>query len=81
MRIQVDLNLCQLYAQCCYLAPDIFKLEAEEILVYHPQPDPAMRERVMRAAAACPMHAITIEPDGLIDRENAAEAADAGSPL
>jgi ferredoxin len=65
MRVLVDLNKCQLYAQCCFLAPDVFKLEGEEVLSYHPQPDDGMRERVLRAAAACPVLAIVIEPDSL----------------
>jgi ferredoxin len=64
MRILVDLNKCQLYAQCCFLAPDVFKLEGEEVLVYHPAPDETMRERVLRAAAACPVLAIVVEPAG-----------------
>jgi ferredoxin len=65
MRVQVDLNRCQLYAQCCFLAPDIFKLEGEEALVYHPSPEEGMREKVLKAAAACPTRAITMEPEGL----------------
>jgi ferredoxin len=64
MRILVDLNKCQLYAQCCFLAPDVFKLEGEEVLSYHPTPDDAMKDRVLRAAAACPVLAIVVEPDG-----------------
>jgi ferredoxin len=65
MRILVDLNKCQMYAQCCFIAPSVFRLEGEEALVYHPRPDDAMRERVLRAAAACPLQAIVIEPEGL----------------
>ncbi|WP_421936079.1 ferredoxin [Phenylobacterium sp.] len=63
MRILVDLNKCQLYAQCCFLAPEVFKLEGEEVLSYHPAPDEALRERVLRAAAACPVAAIMVEPE------------------
>ncbi len=65
MQILVDLNRCQLYAQCCFLAPDVFRLESEEVLVYQPSPDDALRERVLGAAAACPMKAIVVEPEGL----------------
>jgi ferredoxin len=65
MRVLVDLNKCQLYAQCCFLAPGVFKLEGEEVLSYHPEPDDALRERVIRAAAACPALAIQIESAGL----------------
>jgi ferredoxin len=63
MRILIDLNKCQLYAQCCFLAPEVFKLEGEEVLSYHPAPDDGMRERVLRAAAACPVLAIMVEPE------------------
>ena len=65
MRVLVDLNRCQFYAQCCFLAPDVFRLEAEETLAYDPSPDDGRRERVLRAAAACPMQAIIVEPEGL----------------
>ncbi len=65
MRILVDHNKCQLYAQCCFLAPEVFKLDGEEVLSYHPAPDDEMRERVLRAAAACPVLAIMVEPEGV----------------
>jgi ferredoxin len=65
MRILVDLNKCHLYAQCCFLAPEVFKLEGDEMLSYHPEPDEASRERVLRAAAACPALAIIVEPETL----------------
>ncbi|MBU1374485.1 MAG: ferredoxin [Alphaproteobacteria bacterium] len=61
MRIAVDLNRCQFYAQCCFLAPDTFRLETEQVLAYHPQPDDGLRETVVRAAAACPTQAILID--------------------
>jgi ferredoxin len=57
----VDLNKCQAYAQCCFLAPSVFRLHGEEALWYDPAPDAAQREHVMQAAAACPVQAITVE--------------------
>jgi len=64
MRVLVDLNKCQLYAQCCFLAPAVFKLEGEETLSYDPEPDERLRARVAQAAAACPVSAILVEaPD------------------
>ena len=62
LRVVVDLTLCQGYAQCCYLAPEVFRLIGEEALMYDPGPDEAQRERIMRAAAACPVRAIFTEP-------------------
>ena len=61
MRIVVDLNRCLGYAQCAFLAPDTFKLTGDEALTYEPNPDDAYRTRVLRAAAACPVHAIAID--------------------
>ncbi|GAA2226019.1 ferredoxin [Streptomyces nogalater] len=59
MRLVVDLNKCQGYAQCAFLAPDVFAMHGEESLLYDPRPDEEQRERVARAVAACPVRAIT----------------------
>ncbi|MEU6589534.1 ferredoxin [Streptomyces sp. NPDC046881] len=64
MRLVVDLNKCQGYAQCVFLAPDVFALHGEESLIYNPRADDAQRERVARAVAACPVQAITAEGAG-----------------
>ena len=61
MRIVVDLNRCEGYAQCCFLAPEAFRLAGEEALRYDPAPDDAQREKILRAAAACPVQAILID--------------------
>ncbi len=61
VRLVVDLNRCEGYAQCCFLAPVVFELHGDEALWYDPEPDEAERDRVLRAAAACPVQAITVE--------------------
>ncbi|KUN88357.1 ferredoxin [Streptomyces bungoensis] len=63
MRLVVDLNKCQGYAQCAFLAPDVFALHGEEALLYDPRAAEEQRERLARAVAACPVQAITA--DGL----------------
>jgi len=64
MRIVVDLNRCQGYGQCVFLAPSVFELHGEEALMYDPGPDDTQRLPVVRAAAACPVQAIRVEgPD------------------
>jgi ferredoxin len=63
MRIVVDLNRCQGYAQRVPLAPDVLQLLGEEALAYHPNPDDSQRQRVARAVASCPVQAILIELD------------------
>ncbi|MER7838029.1 ferredoxin [Streptomyces sp. NPDC096040] len=62
-RLVVDLNRCQGYAQCAFLAPDVFAMHGEESLVYNPHAEAEQRERLARAVAACPVQAITA--DGL----------------
>ena len=63
MRIVVDLNRCQGYAQCVPLAPEVLKLKGEEALAYDPNPDDSQRQRVVRAAASCPVQAIMVDCD------------------
>ncbi|MEU8982137.1 ferredoxin [Streptomyces sp. NPDC048309] len=61
MRLVVDLNRCQGYAQCAFLAPDVFAMHGDESLLYDPQAAEERREEVARAVAACPVQAITVE--------------------
>jgi ferredoxin len=65
MRVVVDLNRCQGYGQCVFLAPSVFELHGEEALMYDPGPEEAQRLPVARAAAACPVQAIRYDsPNG-----------------
>ena len=60
LRVVVDLNRCQSYGQCVFAAPEVFRFHGEESLEYDYAPDDARRGQVERAAAACPVQAITI---------------------
>lgn len=60
MHIVVDLNRCQGYAQCAFLAPGVFTMHGEESLLYTPVVAEEQRERVRRAVAACPVQAILV---------------------
>ena len=61
VRITIDLNRCQSYAQCCFLAPDVFELRGKEVLLYKSQIDDSQADVVLRSAAACPVQAILVE--------------------
>ncbi|MGY1583060.1 ferredoxin [Streptomyces sp. MN13] len=61
VRISVDLNRCQGYAQCAFLAPDVFTMHGEEALLYDPDADEAQRGKLTQAAAACPVQAILVD--------------------
>ncbi|MFE4635784.1 ferredoxin [Streptomyces sp. NPDC056773] len=82
MRLVVDLNRCQGYAQCAFLAPDVFAMHGDEGLLYDPQAEEAQRERVAQAAAACPVQAILVDdldlPGSPAARTPAAAAAGSG---
>ncbi|MBJ8345193.1 ferredoxin [Antrihabitans sp. YC2-6] len=61
VRLVVDLNRCQGYAQCAFLAPNVFELHGEEALLYDAAPAETDHERVWQATAACPVQAITTD--------------------
>ncbi|MEU6339802.1 ferredoxin [Streptomyces sp. NPDC046977] len=61
MKIVVDLNRCQGYAQCAFLAPGVFELHGEEALLYDAGASDEEYDRVSRAASACPVQAILVE--------------------
>ena len=71
MRLVVDLTRCEGFGQCAFLAPDVFRMRGAEALWDDPEPDDAQRERVLRAAAACPVQAIRVDR---IDARDAAAA-------
>ena len=64
VRILVDLNRCQGYGQCVFLAPGVFELHGEEALMYDPGTEEEQLIPVVRAAAACPVRAIRVERPG-----------------
>jgi ferredoxin len=63
MKIVVDLNRCQCYAQCAFLAPSVFEIHGEEALMFAPLVPEQEHERVRRAALACPVQAIILDDD------------------
>ncbi|MGW1894667.1 ferredoxin [Streptomyces sp. NPDC002004] len=67
MRLVVDLNRCQGYAQCAFLAPDVFAMHGEEALVYNPRAEEEHREKLARAVAACPVQAILVDGIDTVD--------------
>lgn len=60
IRIVVDLNRCESYAQCVFAAPTVFWMKDEESLEYDYELDDSLRVQVERAAAACPVQAISV---------------------
>jgi NADPH-dependent 2,4-dienoyl-CoA reductase/sulfur reductase-like enzyme/ferredoxin len=61
MRLVVDLTRCEGYGQCAFLAPGVFRMRGSEVLIDDPEPDEGQRDRVVRAASACPVQAIRVD--------------------
>ena len=63
MKIDIDLSVCQGYANCIMEAEDIFDLDEETglaVLVMTEVPEERLAE-VQRAAASCPVRAIRVQ--------------------
>ncbi|MFI8194309.1 ferredoxin [Streptomyces sp. NPDC085946] len=62
MQITVDMNLCESHGQCVFAAPEIFSFDDEDYLVYEAAPSDALLDKAHKAAAVCPVRAITLSP-------------------
>jgi ferredoxin len=62
MRVRVDLDKCQGYANCVGVAPDIFDLTDEgTVVLLEESPSPDRAADVVRAVQLCPAQAISVE--------------------
>ncbi|HEY2272509.1 MAG TPA: ferredoxin [Jatrophihabitantaceae bacterium] len=65
MQVKVDRDLCEANAVCCGLAPDVFELDDDELLVITlpepPSEQAAFADRVNLAVARCPKNALQVE--------------------
>jgi ferredoxin len=61
MRVEVDYDLCDVNAMCMAEAPEVFEVRDDGFLyVLIDEPGEELRAKVERAAAACPVDAITV---------------------
>ncbi len=63
MRVVVDLDVCQGYANCIVEAPDLFDLDDEtgKAIALVDLVEPNLEDDARSAVANCPVTAITIE--------------------
>lgn len=59
VKVRVDMGLCELHGQCVFVAPKEFRFADDELFYDEDVPEEA-RERVEKAARACPQLAIKI---------------------
>ncbi|MFH8804640.1 ferredoxin [Streptomyces sp. NPDC017936] len=62
MQITVDMNLCESHGQCVFAAPEIFSFDDDDHLVHEAAPSDALLDKAEKAAAVCPVRAITVSP-------------------
>lgn len=62
MRVVVNMNRCESNALCMGIAPDIFHLGDDDVLVVlNETPDDSRRAEVLEAVRQCPKQAISVE--------------------
>ena len=62
MRVVVDPDLCEGYALCVQMLPDVFEMgEDVPVKVVVDPVDPALRAKLKDAVAQCPRNALRIE--------------------
>jgi ferredoxin len=61
MKVRVDSSLCRDHGQCVIAAPQVFRFDENQKLVWVASPEEALRKSVEDAADVCPEQAITIE--------------------
>ena len=59
MKIKVNAKLCELNGQCAFVAPELFRIEGENLIFEESVPE-NLREKARKAAKVCPQLAITI---------------------
>jgi ferredoxin len=65
LTVRIDRLLCVGFGDCIDEAPESFELDAEGVVVFRSAADGIVRERIVRACAACPVDALTaIDEDG-----------------
>ena len=62
MKVKVDWDLCESNALCMEAAPEIFKVDDDDMLhILVEEPPASLRDKLEKAVRACPRAAISIE--------------------
>lgn len=59
LRIRIDPHLCVAFGDCIEAAPDAFRLDADDVVVFL-DPERSEPSRLVAACAACPVDALTV---------------------
>jgi ferredoxin len=59
LRVRIDRGLCVGFGDCTEVAPEAFRLDGEDVVVFT-QPERVDRARLVAACDACPVDALTV---------------------
>ena len=59
LTVRVDRTLCVGFGDCVQEAPEAFRLDEEEVVVFE-APEQVERERLLRACDVCPVDALMV---------------------
>jgi ferredoxin len=60
VRIQVDREVCDLHGQCVFTAPELFRFDDDDELVYTTEVPAELEDKARTAATVCPTGAISL---------------------
>lgn len=60
LHVDVDLARCEGHGQCEFAAPDVFAVTDDDSVEFVADPPESERAAVLKAAAVCPVRAITV---------------------
>ena len=64
MKIEVRRDVCVGYASCMVIAPDVFDVDDDNlVVVINDDPDSSLHSDVQQAARSCPKSAIIVSDD------------------
>jgi ferredoxin len=63
MKIEVDPKRCELHGRCAFVAPELFCIENDTLIVEASVPE-ELRQKAETAAKVCPQLAIRLVEDG-----------------
>ncbi len=64
MRIVVNMSQCESNGLCMGVAPEVFLLDDDDLLVVLDEtPDESLRDKIAEAVRICPKQAISVEED------------------
>ncbi len=65
MKVVVDFDLCEANALCMQAAPEVFRVDDNDMLdILMEHPPEKLRKKVEEAVRRCPRQAISIQEDG-----------------